>query len=222
MVRPVVKNAGGQGFPDSSAGKESACNAGDPGLIPGWGRSTGEGIGYPLQYSGLEHSMDYSPWGRKESDTTFTCCWMVLLPQAPQESPSPLLPRLLPASPSDLSTVQGLHSPCSRDGSPWLWQAPFRDWHQGDKREHARRGGRQRRVGSRGQRALRAVSCVCGFISPLCYYLKDKMVLGNSRASIFPLCSHYLENSESEHGNTLPVPWRPWRREDQHLERARD
>ena len=39
------------GFPDSSIGKESACNAGDPGLIPGSGRSTGEGIGYPLQYS---------------------------------------------------------------------------------------------------------------------------------------------------------------------------
>ena len=40
-----------RGIPDSSAGKESACNAGDPGLIPGSGRSTGEGIGYPLQYS---------------------------------------------------------------------------------------------------------------------------------------------------------------------------
>ena len=38
-------------FPGSSAGKESACNAGDPGLIPGLGRSSGEGIGYPLQYS---------------------------------------------------------------------------------------------------------------------------------------------------------------------------
>ena len=37
--------------PDSSVGKESACNAGDPGLIPGSGRSTGEGIGYPVQYS---------------------------------------------------------------------------------------------------------------------------------------------------------------------------
>ena len=35
----------------SSVGKESACNAGDPGSIPGWGRSTGEGIGYSLQYS---------------------------------------------------------------------------------------------------------------------------------------------------------------------------
>ena len=39
------------GFPDSSVCKESACNAGDPASIPGMGRSTGEGIGYPLQYS---------------------------------------------------------------------------------------------------------------------------------------------------------------------------
>ena len=39
------------GFPDSSVGKESACNAGDPGLIPRSGRSPGEGIGYPLQYT---------------------------------------------------------------------------------------------------------------------------------------------------------------------------
>ena len=40
-----------RGFPDSSVGKESACNAGDPGLIPGSGRSAGKGIDYPLQYS---------------------------------------------------------------------------------------------------------------------------------------------------------------------------
>ena len=40
-----------RGFPDSSVDKEPACNAGDSGLIPGLGRSTGEGIGYPLQYS---------------------------------------------------------------------------------------------------------------------------------------------------------------------------
>ena len=39
------------GFPDSSVGKESACNAGDPGSVPQSGRSTGEGIGYPLHYS---------------------------------------------------------------------------------------------------------------------------------------------------------------------------
>ena len=46
------------GCPGSSVGKEPACSAGDPGLIPGLGRSTGDGIGYPLQYSGLENSVD--------------------------------------------------------------------------------------------------------------------------------------------------------------------
>ena len=46
------------GFPGGSAGKESACNAGDLGLIPGLGRSPGEGKGYPLQYSDLENSKD--------------------------------------------------------------------------------------------------------------------------------------------------------------------
>ena len=46
------------GFPCNSAGKESACNEGDLGLIPGLGRSPGEGKGYPLQHSGLENSMD--------------------------------------------------------------------------------------------------------------------------------------------------------------------
>ena len=46
------------GFPVSSAGRESVCNAGDLGSIPGLGRSPGEGNGYPLQYSGLENPMD--------------------------------------------------------------------------------------------------------------------------------------------------------------------
>ena len=46
------------GFPGGSAGKESACNVGDLGLIPGLGRSSGEGKGYPLQYSGLVNSTD--------------------------------------------------------------------------------------------------------------------------------------------------------------------
>ena len=45
MIRKIIT------FPDSSVGKESACNAGDPGLIPGSGRSAREGIGYPLQYT---------------------------------------------------------------------------------------------------------------------------------------------------------------------------
>ena len=46
------------GFPGGSAGRESACNAGDLGSIPGLGRSPGEGKSYPLQYSGLENSMN--------------------------------------------------------------------------------------------------------------------------------------------------------------------
>ena len=47
-----------RGFPGGSAGKESACNVGDLGSVPGLGRSPAEGKGYPLQYSGLENSMD--------------------------------------------------------------------------------------------------------------------------------------------------------------------
>ena len=50
------------GFPDSSVSKESAYNGGDPGLIPGLGRSRGEGNGYSPQYSGLENSMDRGAW----------------------------------------------------------------------------------------------------------------------------------------------------------------
>ena len=50
------------GFPGGSDGKESTCNAGDHGSIPGLGRSPGEGNGYPLQYSGLEKSMDREAW----------------------------------------------------------------------------------------------------------------------------------------------------------------
>ena len=57
------------GFPCGSAGKESACNAGDLGSIPGLGRSPGEGKGYPLQYSGLENSMDYIVHGVAKSWT---------------------------------------------------------------------------------------------------------------------------------------------------------
>ena len=57
------------GFPDGSDGKEPACNLGDLGLIPGLGRSPGEGKGYPLQYFGLENSMDYIVHGVTKSQT---------------------------------------------------------------------------------------------------------------------------------------------------------
>ena len=56
------------GFPGGSDSKESSCNAGDLGLIPGLGRPPGEGKSYLLQYSTLENP--YSPWGFKESDMT--------------------------------------------------------------------------------------------------------------------------------------------------------
>ena len=71
------------GFPCGSAGKESACNVGDLGSIPGLGRSPGEGKGYPLQYSGLENSMDcIVHGGRRELDTTewlSLSCWFTSL-----------------------------------------------------------------------------------------------------------------------------------------------
>ena len=57
------------GFPCGSAGKEFACNAGDLGLIPGLGRSPGEGKGYPLQYSGLENSVGFVVHGVAKSQT---------------------------------------------------------------------------------------------------------------------------------------------------------
>ena len=70
------------GFPGGSDGKESACNAGDPGLIPGLGRSPGEENGNPLQYSCLENSMGRGAWkatihGTADSDTMEqpTHCW---------------------------------------------------------------------------------------------------------------------------------------------------
>ena len=70
---PVSKIAGTLvlylGFPSGSAGEKSTCNAGDLGSIPGLGRSPGEGKGYPLQYSGLENSMDCVVHGVAKSRT---------------------------------------------------------------------------------------------------------------------------------------------------------
>lgn len=58
------------GFPDGSDGKESACNAGDPGSIPELGRSPGEENGNPLQYSCLENSMDREAWTASVHEVT--------------------------------------------------------------------------------------------------------------------------------------------------------
>ena len=83
-------------FPCGSAGKESACNAGDLGSIPGLGASPGEGKGYPLQYSGLENPMDYTVHGVAKSQTWlsdfhFHVHWVgdAIQPSPPLSSPSP-------------------------------------------------------------------------------------------------------------------------------------
>ena len=93
LLELATKNLVG-GFPGGSDGKESACNSGEPGSIPGLSKSPGEGNGNPFQYSGLENSMDidrslvgYSSWGCKNSDTTgwatlitfkYVCFWILL------------------------------------------------------------------------------------------------------------------------------------------------
>ena len=66
------------GFPCGSAGKGSTCNAGDLGSIPGLGRSPGEGKGYPLQYSGLENSMDYTVHEVPKSQTRLSNFHIIL------------------------------------------------------------------------------------------------------------------------------------------------
>ena len=78
-----------EGFPGSSAGKESACNAGDPGLIPGLGRSPGEGKGYPLQY----------PWASLVAQQvknlpamqeTWVRSWVEKIPRRRERLPTPV------------------------------------------------------------------------------------------------------------------------------------
>ena len=72
----MVKNLPSKSFPGGSDGKESACSVGDPGSIPGSGRSLGEGHGNPLpvflprEFHGQRSLVGYSPWSCKESDTT--------------------------------------------------------------------------------------------------------------------------------------------------------
>ena len=69
LVRSWVLAVQFWGFHYGSAGKESACNVRDLGSISGLGRSPGEGRGYPLQYSGLENSMDSTVHGAAKSQT---------------------------------------------------------------------------------------------------------------------------------------------------------
>ena len=67
------------GFPDSSIGKESACNTGDPGSIPRSERSPGEGKGYPPVFWPRELHGLYSPWGHKELHVNFTFTFRLII-----------------------------------------------------------------------------------------------------------------------------------------------
>ena len=75
-----------KGFSGGSAGEESSCNARDLGLIPGLGRSPGEGKGCPLQYSGLENSMDFivhgvaKSWTRLSNFDFIPIQWKIIQP----------------------------------------------------------------------------------------------------------------------------------------------
>ena len=86
-----------EGFPDSSAGKESACNAGHPSSIPGSGRPTGEGKAYPLQYSraSLVAQMVKNPLAIRET-------WVETIPWRPELPTDQRHPRLFGA---DLSNT---------------------------------------------------------------------------------------------------------------------
>ena len=100
------------GFPCSSADKESAGSVGDLGSIPGLGRSHGEGKGYPLQYSGLENSMDYIVHGVAKNWTELSnfhtlVAQSCLTPWVPMNcSPRLLCPRASPGK----NTGVGCHS----------------------------------------------------------------------------------------------------------------
>ena len=96
-------------LPGDSAGKEIACSAGDPGSIPGLGRSPGEGNSYPLQYPGLENPMDsQNPLDRRVSKVTFTS--IPLLAANTQPLPIPLRLSFIPR-PDTLKMQTQRHPP---------------------------------------------------------------------------------------------------------------
>ena len=108
-------------LPDGSVGKESACNVGDLGLIPGLGRFPGDGKGYPLQYSGLENSMDESmgsKWGHKWATFTSLHCQRDSVSDQVRRLSLPALPGVLshlclrrrPRNPHNIKSFLQLHS----------------------------------------------------------------------------------------------------------------
>ena len=113
------------GFPGGSEDKASACNAVDPGSIPGLGRSSGEGNGNPLQYSCLEYPMDRGAWWATVHSVAKSRMWLsnwthivcgdtlgTLMPRVEVE-------RIRPAD-------SGLRAP--RAGFQWIWVLSFSPW----------------------------------------------------------------------------------------------
>ena len=131
-----------QGFPCGLAGKESACNTGDLGLIPGLGRSPGEGNCYPLQYSGLENPMDcIAPVGSQRVGWDSLVAQMIKHLSAMRETQVRSLgwedplekemathagdPGLIPGS--GRSPREGNGNPCWRPRfDPWVGKIPWR------------------------------------------------------------------------------------------------
>ena len=118
------------GFPGGSAGKESACNVGDLGSIPGLGRFPGEGKGYPLQYSGLENSMVYIvPEVAKSctglSDFHFHFSLFRVPNTAHRNNPKPLYFASVYSSPVSLNlllSVAHVSSSFYGGAMEWLWK----------------------------------------------------------------------------------------------------
>ena len=131
-----------KGFPHSSAGKESACSAGDLSSIPGLGRYPGEGKGYPLQYSGLENSMDCIVHRVTKSRTRLSYLHFLVLRKAflliLQYFPFPFIFWSFPGTP--ISWMLGLYvwgfsglvvkNPPANEGDtdsiPWSGKVPWR------------------------------------------------------------------------------------------------
>ena len=106
-----------KGFPCGSVGKESACHVGDLGSIPGLGRSPGQGKGYPLQYSGLENSMDCIVHGVAKSQTQLSDFHFLPLQRLICGCRSIRVPPKIDIGPLFLP-LEGLITFCF--GGPWL------------------------------------------------------------------------------------------------------
>ena len=102
MLPDTTDQLGFKCFPGSSVSKESACSAGDLGLIPGLGRPPGEGKGYPLQYSGLENSKDCIVHGVTKSRTRLSYFTKQRIPEwiAMPSSSGSFQPDIKPRSPA--------------------------------------------------------------------------------------------------------------------------